>query len=352
MQLPRCYSLWLILLLMIMGGCIDEISFDSEFSENQLVVEGSVHNGPGPYTVHLGETQLGENLPLPLSDATIQLIDSNDNRLAFNEIEPGKYQTMDESFRGEPGETYHIEIELPDGRSYSSKPETMPLQTASSTVHLEPGFVPERTASGGTRDVPVVFVSANTDLPVTEDPIFLKWTVEGLYAYREFDDPSPFAPPPRTCFITEKINPQNILLFSGTQSGSGQIRDQFLTERRVVVQHKFFIRYYFNVVTTSITEQRYNYWQNVEEMINRSGTIFDVPPATVPGNIKNNNQNGMPALGYFEAVLRDTSREFITSSDFSFFIPDPCGITNTERHQNCYDCLEIENSTNERPPYF
>lgn len=350
MKFVRSSALWLMLLLMTTGGCIDEISFDSEFGENQLVVDGSIHNGPGPYTVRVGETKPDKNLPVPLSDATITLIVSSGNRVAFNETETGIYQTIDENFRGVPGETYHIEIELPDGRSFFSEPETMSQQTASSTVHLETGFAPELTASGSTRVVPVVFVSADTDLPESEDPLFLKWNVEGLYAFREIQRSGPFAPRANTCFITEKIDPQNIHLFSGSQSG-GQIKNQLLTEQRVI-QHKFFIRYYFNVITSIITQQRYNYWQNVDEMINQSGTIFDIPPATVPGNIKNNNPNNIPALGYFEAVARDTSREFVTSADFSFFISDPCDITNIDRHPNCDNCLEIENSTLDRPPYF
>ena len=336
---------------MITGGCIEDISFDTESGESQIVVGGSVHNGPGPYTVQLGVTRSGESLPLPLSDATIELIDSSDNRVAFGEVEPGIYQTVDENFRGEPGETYHLEVGLSNGRSFSSEPEKIPLKSAASSVHLETGFVPEQTASGGSRDVPVVFVSADTDLPDTDDSLFLKWTVEGLYAFREIQRTGPFAPPSNTCFITDTINPQSITLFSGAQAGSGQIRNQSLTEERVV-QHKFFIRYYFNVITTSITERRYNYWQNVDEIINQSGTIFDVSPATVPGNINNNNQSDLPVLGYFEAVVRDTSREFVTSSDFSFFIPDPCGLSRSDRHPNCNNCLEIENSTLERPRYF
>lgn len=351
MTFPKSYAIWLILLLLTVGGCIDEISFESEFGESRLVVDGSIHNGPGPYTVRVGEIQPDETLPVPLSDATITLINSRGNRVSFHETETGIYQTIDENFRGEPGETYHIEIELVDGRSFFSEPETMPQKTASSTVHLETGFVPEQTASGNARDVPVVFVSADTDLPESEESLFLKWNVEGLYAFREIQRSGPFAPRANKCFITQKIDPQTIHLFSGAQSGSGQIKNQLLTEERVV-QHKFFIRYYFNVVTSAITEQRYNYWQRVDEMINQSGTIFDVPPATVPGNIKSKSPNAIPALGYFEVVASDTSREFVTSADFSFFISDPCGLTNTDRHPNCDNCLEIENSTLDRPPYF
>jgi hypothetical protein len=351
MNISHLHFFWLILFMMILNGCIDEISLDTEFTDNQLVVQGSIHNGPGPYAIQLGLTRPDANVPLPLNDAVIELIDSNDNRVSFFEIEPGRYLTADESFRGEKGETYYIEIVLPDGRSYSSEPETMPQQSASSTVHPEPGFRPEQTASGGTRDVAVVFISADTDLPEHGDPVFLKWSVEGVYSYRETQYPGPFARQANTCYITEIINPQNILLFSGSQSGSGQIKNQLLTEVRVI-QHKFFIRYYFNVITASITEKRFKYWQNVDEMINQSGTIFDVPPATAAGNIKNNAQNGLPALGYFEAAVRDTSREFVTSFDFTFFIPNPCALTRIDRHPNCDNCLEIDNSTLESPPYF
>lgn len=336
---------------MAAGGCIDEISFESAFGENQLVVDGSIHNGPGPYTVYIGETQPGEDLPVPLSGATIELVDSDGNRMALNETESGKYQTVDENFRGKPGETYHIEIELSDGRSFFSKPETMPLKTASSTVHLEPGFVSEQTASGGSREVPVVFVTADTDLPESKDPLFLKWNVEGLFAFREIQRTGPFAPQANTCYINETISPQKIILFSDTQSDSGQIKNQFLTEKRVIL-HEFFIRYYFNVITRSVTEKRYKYWQNVNEMINQSGTIFDVPPATTPGNIKNGNPSGVSALGYFEAAMLDTSREFVSRSDFTFSIPNPCALNRVDRHPNCENCLELENSTLDRPHYF
>lgn len=336
---------------MTAGGCIDEISFESEFGERQLVVDGTIHNGAGPYTVLIGETQPDESLPEPISGAAVLLVDSRDNRIAFREIEPGRYQNADNNFIGKPGETYHLEIELPDGRSYFSEPETMPKQTASSTVHLEPGTVPEQTASGRTRDVPAVVVSADTDIPETRDPVFLKWTTEGVYAFREFQLPGPFAPPAKTCIITETISPQNIVLFSDSRTDSRQIKGQLLTTKKVVFE-QFYTRYYFNVITSSVTERRYNYWQNADEIINQSGTIFDVPPANVAGNIKSNDNNEIPPLGYFEAAVKDTSREFVLRWDFTFNIPNPCSRSNFERNSSCLNCLELENSTLERPHYF
>lgn len=351
MEFKHQHLLWIAALILMGTGCIEEISFDSDRSENQLIVDGSIHNGPGPYTLKLGLTNSEQNVPDPLSGAQIELIDSEDNRVIFIESEPGIYQTGDESYTGRPGVTYHIEIELPDGRSFYSEPETMPLQTASSTVHLEPGYKPEESPFGTTRDVPVVFVSADSEIPESDEPLFLKWSVEGLFAYRETQYPGPFAPQAKTCFINETITPQKVLLYSGTQSGSGQINNQLLTDKRVVL-HEFYIRYYFNVISTSITERRHKYWQQVDEMINQSGTIFDVPPATVTGNIKSDDSNELPALGYFEAVVSDTSRDFVTRSDFSFYITNPCDINNPDRDSACDNCLELENSTIERPHYF
>jgi len=338
-------------MFIISSSCIDEISFESEFGESQIVVEGSVHNGPGPYTIRIGETEADGNLPEPISDAAIVLVESSENRIPFIEMDSGIYQNSNEGFTGQRGESYHIEIELADGRSFISEPERMPLFSASSTVYLEPGFIQEPTASGGTRNEPAVIVTADTNLPESRDPIFLRWSVEGLYAFREFDDPSPFAPPPNTCVVSESISPQNIVLFSDSRPASGQIKGQLLATKKVVFE-QFYIRYYFNVITSSITERRYNYWQSVDEIVNQSGTIFDVPPATVAGNIKNNDSSGLQPLGYFEAALKDTSRKFTLRWDFSFNIPDPCSRRNAERNPNCFNCLRIENSTLERPYYF
>ena len=345
------YFLWFVLMFITASSCVDEISIESGFSESQMVVEGAVHNGPGPYTIRIGETQPDERLPEPVSGAAVVLVESQEKRIPFNEMESGIYQNSDEGFRGQPGESYHIEIELGDGRSFFSEPERMPLFSASSTVHLEPGFIQEPTASGRTRDEPAIFVSADTDIPETIDPIYLKWTIEGVYAFREIQLPGPFAPPAKTCIINETVSPQNIVLFADNRTDSGQITGQLLATKKVIFE-QFYIRYYFNVITSSITERRYNYWQNVDEMINQSGTIFDVPPSNVAGNIKSHNNSGIPPLGYFEAALNDTSREFILRRDFTFTIPDPCSRSNAERNPSCFNCLEIENSTLDRPYYF
>jgi len=341
----------LMLIFIATSSCVDEISFESEFSESQIVVEGAVHNGPGPYTIRIGETQPNENLPEPVSDATIVLVDSHENRVPFFETDTGTYQNTGDGFTGKPGESYHIEIELADGRSFFSEPERMPLLSATSTVHLETGFIQEPTASGGMRDEPAVFVSADTDIPESREPVFLKWTIEGVFAFREIQLPGPFAPPAKTCIISETISPQNIVLFADNRKDSRQITGQLLASKKVIFE-QFFIRHYFNVITSSITERRYNYWQNVDEIINQSGTIFDTPPVNVAGNIKSNDNGEIPPLGYFEAALKDTSREFILGRDFSFTIPDPCSRSNAERNPACFNCLEMENSTLDRPHYF
>jgi len=351
MILNRKYLLLLTLMIITVSGCIEEISFESVFSESQIVVEGAVHNGSGPYTIRIGETQPDGTVPEPVSGAVVVLLENGEKRIPFIETDSGTYQNSDEGFTGQPGESYHIEIELADGRSFFSEPERMPLLLVSGTVHLEPGFIQEPTASGGTRNEPAVFISADTNIPEARNPLFLKWTIEGVYAFREIQLPGPFAPPAKTCIINETISPQNIVLFADNRPDSGQITGQLLATKKVIFD-QFYIRYYFNVITSSITERRYNYWQNVDEIINQSGTIFDIPPANVAGNIKNDDSSEMPPLGYFEASLQDTSREFVLRRDFTFTIPDPCSRSNAERNPACFNCLEIENSTLDRPHYF
>lgn len=334
--------------LFIMSGCIDEITFDSEMTSGQLVISGGVYDHPGPYSLELALTNAATALPMPVSGAEIYLVDGEGNRERYVEIESGIYEAAGNSVTGKRGETYHIEISLPDGRTYQSIPETMPVLNGRTEVIVEPGFLQEPSASGRMMDIPHIFVSANTFIPETDETLYLKWDVESVYAFREWQHPHPLAPPAKTCYFTQATNPQTISQISSDLIRSNRIENKPLVSKRVV-SDQFYIRHVFSVILTSVTESRYDYWDQVDQLINRSGTIFDVPPATVPGNIRSNEIENEIVLGYFEAAAKDTSHSFITRADLPFFVGNPCPGSG---FPGCRDCLELENSSLERPPYF
>jgi hypothetical protein len=344
-------AILLLVFLITQTACVDEISFDRDVNAGMLVVEGSIHNGPPPYYLRLGQTYAGQNVPLPLDNAGVVLYDSEGNSESFVNSANGLYKLYGDIIQGTKGRYYHIGIELPDGRTFQSIPEMIPHQTPSGTVRAVPARIEEETASGGVRRVNVVNVFAGSEYPDSQEEQYFKLQAEGVYMFRETIPTSPLAPPPDVCFVTETPDPQRINLMSLPPGESMEIPNQLIAVKRIE-GHEFFFRYYFNLVYYSISERRYRYWEQTNRLINQSGTIFDIPPALISGNVVNTDSSQEDALGYFQAAATDTVRTFLTRADFSFFISDPCASNNPNRHSGCSNCTSIENSTLDRPSYF
>lgn len=335
-----------LLFIVLFSGCIDEITFDSKRTTGQLVVNGGVYDHTGPFYLELAMTNEATAHPMPLGGADVFLVDENGNRERYNQLEPGRYKSEGNVVSGQRGIAYHIEITLPDGRFFHSIPEMIPLLNGQPEALVEPGFLQEPSASGRMRDVPHVFIRTNTTLPESNESLFFKWDVESVYMFRENEPQHPLAPPANNCYIQQRTDPQTISILSTSQIDSNIIENKPLVTKRIVPD-EFYIRHVFNVILSSVSERRYNYWNHVDQIINRSGTIFDVPPATVRGNIINPDDPDDIILGYFEAAARDTAHISVTRADLPYHVPNPCPGT-----VGCMDCLMLENSSLDRPHYF
>ncbi len=328
------------------SGCVDEINLDIDREGGKLVVSGGIYDHNGPFTVELAITNDVVTVPLPLSKANVTLIGPNEIRYPYLETDPGVYSIPFGMVDGRRGDTYHIEIELPDGRVYRSIPEMIPQFNGVPETILDVGFIQEPAANGRLLDVPAVSILASTELPDHDEPLFLKWDVESVYAFRENEPANPAAPPANTCYITRKTDTQTINLIRSDELSSNFIENQPLVTK-TIIRDQFYIRHVFGVTVSSVSERRYLYWQNVDEIINQSGTIFDAPPATVRGNIINAEDENDFALGYFEAAAKNSAYDFVTRADLPVFIPNPC-----PGPSECNNCLLIEDSSLERPDFF
>lgn len=327
-------------------SCIDEITFETERSGGQLIVDGGIYNHEGPYSLELSMTNEELALPVPISGAKIELVDGNGTREFYTESHPGVYTIPGNLIKGERGETYHIEMTIPDGRKFRSIPETMPLSNGQTETIVEATAEQEPSASGRLRDVPAVNIYTNTQLPDSNDELFFKWDVQSVFSFRENEPTHPLGPQPKTCYVTQSTDPQVVSLLSTDQVETDFIQNKLLVSKRVKAL-EFYRRHVFSVILSSITERRYNYWSQVDQMINQTGTIFDAPPATVRGNLYNVDDENEIIFGYFEAAVKDTSHSFVTKQDFRIYIPNPC-----PAHEACNNCLILDNSSLERPHYF
>lgn len=344
------YNTSLIFLIgLLLSGCIESIDFDTERTGNQLVVDGRITNKPGPHQLKLSITGQDNNTPLPVSGATVILFDDMGNSEPYIEDSEGVYLYYGHSIQAVPGHSYHIEIQLPDGRTYQSRPELMPTVIARDSVYYKIGTI-EEVRGGHVYENESIEIFFDSDIPRSTDPLFLRWSVHGLFKFTEYDYPDPFHAPPAFCYAYHFPNPQKISLFSSENSDANRIDSQLLAAKKI--DFTFYQRHYFNVVQTSVTRGAYRYWEQADQVINSIGTIFDVPPALPRGNVFNINNSEDVALGYFEAALTDTVRFFTLRGDFPVYLGNPCARPYGNLHPACYNCQELPHSTKEEPFYW
>jgi hypothetical protein len=100
--------------------------------------------------------------------------------------------------------------------------------------------------------------------------------------------------------------------------------------------------------------------------VNRSGSIFELPPARIEGNIFNPENEEEIVLGYFEVAKTDTLSFTLYSSEFDTYIPPTCPDQDRNFWRNfngqpltimgispqCIDCTSVRNSTTEKPSFI
>ncbi|MEM8891671.1 MAG: DUF4249 family protein, partial [Bacteroidota bacterium] len=119
-------------------------------------------------------------------------------------------------------------------------------------------------------------------------------------------------------------------------------QEEFLTKR---VDGKFASNYCFTLVQLSITQNEYNFWAAIENEFERTGDIFEAPPAKINGNVLNDDKSQSDVLGLFSLTVADTTKYLITGTDAGFPMA-PCA---RRPPGPCFNCLQIQNATTQKP---
>ena len=137
------------------------------------------------------------------------------------------------------------------------------------------------------------------------------------------------------------------------------------------IDRSFGVKHYFNLIQSAINKETFDYWSRVNSLTTRQGSIFDTPPAPIPGNIKSEDPNEQ-VFGFFEVADVDTTRMFLTNNDILVWWDDPCELNGPEWlpvfsvpfecvpclieerivEETCIYCSRLPNSSLRRPVYF
>lgn len=341
------------LLLISLSACVEPISLDLENEEGILVVEGVITNGPGPHKVNISRTQATQRVPAPLGAAEVFLLDDQGNIYPYFQELPGEHTIPFGAMSANPGVAYWLRIVMPDGTIYESDPEVLSGQLARDSAYYDFSVTTEINENGIalTRNTFEAYI--DSEIPASDEPLYYRWVMEEAYEVVPTDFPDPFGAIPSPCYFLRNPDPQNIHLFNSLEESSGFVEKRLLAKREVGIP--LLHRYFIIVKQFGLTEAAYNYWNNVRKNIDQSGSIFDVPPATVRGNLRNINDPDEVVYGYFAASPMVVTRTEIRGEDVPNFLLDPCTYSPAKRFGDypriCLRCFEETGSVS-KPSFF
>lgn len=339
--------------MMLIVSCLSPLDRFSGYTGGQLVISGQISTVAESNTVQVARTSDHARFPEPVSDAEVVLMDDQGN--SFNyvpDVIRGEYVLP--GVAGVPGRTYQLRVSLPDGKTYLSVPEKMPLVTGRDQVNylIEPAEYIDSDGIVSERDFVKIYTTHT--LPDSEDPVFIKWHVEEVYMLSPTDFPDPFGNIPPSCYVAQQVDPQRIVLFSNDENKTPSVPDLLVVSR--LIDPSFKERHYFTTFQSMLTRQAYEYWRKVDVVANQTGSIFDAPPARVKGNIVNVDESGEDVHGFFQATNQTFHRFFILPADLPYGMPIHCEYRADREYidypSECLNCESVRNSTYNRPPWF
>lgn len=339
-------ALGLILTMAI--SCIDRLDFWQETEEGQLIIYGLFTDGESSHTVNISKSAPFGFRPKGVSNAEVFLLKSGDGKIAYSNKGNGVYELL--GLKAEEGISYALEVVL-EGSVYRSKFHEIPNEVGFDSLRYQVAYEPFKTSL----DEHVFKVYAKSYLPETTEQLFITWIVEEAHYWQLLWIP-PGIPPPPPCFIFDVMDPTQVNLFDGTVTKSRRT-DQLLATRKI--NNAFLFPFFVTVKQLSINREAYEYWQKIDIVINNQGSLFDIPPAPVLGNIVNTENPNEVVLGFFEVAKSSVSRFYVTSEISPIYLQPICeSIQGKPTNLYPADCLSCEgraagrNWTSVRPEWW
>ena len=330
-----------LILVLVVFGCIDPFTTETVEGVQLLTVEGTITSGSGPHTIRLSRSDtygsIFESLIRPVTGATVIVRDDSGAVSFFAEsvVDRGSYISSS-SFRAVVGRAYTLQIQLVDGRVYSSFPERVKSVPEIKKLSYQVVQIP---VEGETNPRSGVQLIAEIDDPADQNNFYFWRNSPSVYILNTRPDLFTIRPPdaddrdpdPKdccdTCFRTELVGNESIFLaqddaFNGltTKLPVGFVEDDGL---------RFIDTYRIDVRQLNISQEAYRFLRLVKQQSEISGSVFDPPPANIRGNMISLDDPDEVVLGYFIAAGESNKRIYINGSDLDFrqnvaIVPDDC----------------------------
>ncbi len=295
----------ILFMLTFLVGCIDPYSPpEIEQAEAALVIDGFI-NVLDNSTIKLSRTQnlADTNAPLQEVGATLWVEDEQGTKFFLTEESAGVYKLQAQSFTAD---TYRLHIITSNSKEYVSDFERVTLSPAIDSISWSL-----------TDDLGVQLYVSTHDTESTQG--FYRWTFDETWQYtsaaqstyvynKQTRNAEIRTDDIYTCWRTGKSS--DVQIESTTRLSENRVSEYPLT---YIKQNDERLRYKYSIQVKqySITQDAFNYWQQIKKTTEDLGTLFGPLPSQVTGNFKSVSNPSEPVIGYFTIGSVTSSRIFI-----------------------------------------
>jgi Domain of unknown function (DUF4249) len=294
-------------------GCIDVIVFPTKAEQEFLSFEGSFNNLEDTQYIRLFLSKGYESSPERVGGAKIKLFDNDTLYAEYQETELGVYVLTPKKRGGKIGNRYNVEIGI-RGKTYRSEAEIMPAPIKPDSVSFSVYNRELLSSIGYKIETQVLKVLINTPLKNKNTDGFLRWDIEDSFDFNTLPEcgGGSFAKS-FTCYYSRNRMPNSrVVVASSKTSKLSKAFGFAINETSLEVEiAQFKDTHYWLISQKSITEKAYNYWKYIDEISSQVGSVFDITPAYLKGNIYNVNDPEEKVLGYFEVASTERITGFI-----------------------------------------
>lgn len=303
---PKGYLIC-VLAFLLAASCITKFVPETGETQELLVVEGLVTDQHEINTVKLSKTQslTSKVKGIPYKGCTVQLLDDLGNVYSLIEQPAGTYITDISRFNGVVGRKYKLKIA-------TNNPKTSNYTYESNFVEMLPA-PPIDTLYYEKIEIEEIYRPLKEGCQVfidSHDPDnkckFYRWDFTETWMFQ-----LPYRVANRTCWISDN---SSIINVKNTSMLSEDIVSKYPLYYISPATDRLSKRYSILLNQYSINEDEFNYWQRLKNVNEEVGSLYDITPSYVPGNVTCIEDPFQNTLGYFSVSAKSSKRFYIADN--------------------------------------
>lgn len=352
--------------LLFLSGCLDEIDFaKADAIDTSIAIQGKiVKSDPSFVSITIRGVFNFEDVPRLLNAQEVTVEDESGNVVEIPTNADGIFFLEipdDHPFKVEYGKSYKVNVSTFDGRSYTSSLEELYPAPTPEALSVERTQIETQDVNGNIKlfDQLTYGISTPLKAPSSAENSRLLWELISTYKFTDSPEsygsracwPTRIDQNNKTCYITSSPV-TNYVTLNGPDLSVDRVDNVELLNANL--NSNYAEGYYLSVLQQSLSPTAFAYWEQVGNVVSRTGSLFQAPAGKVITNLVNTVDPKEDIFGYFYATEQTTRRIFV-SPELADNPPLPCPSPPSESGQAANDCCNCSTagvSTTVRPPWW